>query len=258
MSLRDALRAESTKLRTSPGSALLLVATAGLIVGLSAATVAAVELSPGSNQDVVKISLTGVQLGQALVGVLAVLAISSEYSTGMIGTTLTAMPRRGTVLVAKATLLAGIVMAVSTVGTLGSVLVGRVILPGNGFTAEQGYPPLSLADGSTLRAAGGTVVYLTLVALLSLGVATALRDAALSIGVVLGVLYLAPIVALSLNDDWKRHLQRLTPSEAGLAIQATTNLRALPISPWAGLGVLGAWTVAALLVGSLLLRHRDA
>jgi ABC-2 type transport system permease protein len=237
---------------------LLLVATAGLIVGLSAATVAAVELSPGSNQDVVKISLTGVQLGQALVGVLAVLAISSEYSTGMIGTTLTAMPRRGTVLVAKATLLAGIVMAVSTVGTLGSVLVGRVILPGNGFTAEQGYPPLSLADGSTLRAAGGTVVYLTLVALLSLGVATALRDAALSIGVVLGVLYLAPIVALSLNDDWKRHLQRLTPSEAGLAIQATTNLRALPISPWAGLGVLGAWTVAALLVGSLLLRHRDA
>ena len=110
-----------------------------------------------------------------------------------------------------------------------------------------------------LRAAAGSVLYLALIALLSLGAATAVRDSAAAIGIVLGLLYLFPIVAAVVSDPHvQRHLQQLAPMTAGLDIQATTGLRSLPISPWAGLGVLAAWAAAALLAGGLLLRLRDA
>jgi ABC-2 type transport system permease protein len=261
--MRDALHAlhaEWTKLRTAPGTSWLLAATITLTVAVSAAVAAAVTCpAAGCDQDPAKLSLIGIQLGQALVATLAVLAVSGEYRTGMIRTTLTAMPRRPAVLAAKAATLAGVVLAAGTIAALGCLLAGRLLLPGNGLTQAHGYPPLSLADGPTLRATAGSVLYLALVALLSLGVATAVRDAATAIGVVLGLLYLFPILAQVVTDPhWQRHLQQLGPMPAGLAVQATTNLRGLPIGPWAGLGVLAAWAAAALLAGGLLLRLRDA
>jgi ABC-2 type transport system permease protein len=188
-----------------------------------------------------------------------VLAISGEYSSGMIRTTLTAMPRRTTVLAAKAVLVAGLTLAAGTLAILGSLLAGRLILPGHGFTAAHGFAPLSLADGPVLRAAAGSVLYLALIALLSLGAATALRDSAVAIGIVLGLLYLFPIIAGVVSDAHvQRHLQQIAPMTAGLDIQATTGLRSLPLSPWTGLGVLAAWAAAALAAGVLLLRLRDA
>jgi ABC-2 type transport system permease protein len=258
--VRQALHAEWTKLRTTPSPGWLLLATVALTVALSAASVAAIDYTAGgSNPDTTKLSLTGIELGQALVAILAVLVISGEYSTGMIRTTLAAMPRRHTLLVAKATILTGVVLAAGTITVLGCVLVGRLILPGNGFTAVHGYPPLSLSDGPTLRAAAGSILYLTLIALLSLGIATAVRDSATAVGVVVGLLYLFPIIAGVVTDPrWQRHLQQIGPMTAGLAVQATTNLSSLPIGPWAGLGVLAAWAAAALLAGGLLLRLRDS
>ena len=186
--------------------------------------------------DTTKLSLTGIEFGQAVVAILAVLVISGEYSTGMIRTTLTAMPRRATVLAAKAAILTGLVLAAGTIARRSArVLAGRLILPGHGFTAARGFPLLSLADGPTLRAAAGSVLYLALIALLSLGIATAVRDSAIAIGVVLGLLYLSPDhrpVVIG-NPHWQRHLEQIAPMTAGLAIQATTDLHGLPISPWA-------------------------
>ena len=109
-----------------------------------------------------------------------------------------------------------------------------------------------------LRAAVGTVLYLGLIALLSLGIAAAVRDAAVAIGAVLGLLYLFPILAQVASAGAQQHLQQIGPMTAGLEIQASAGLRSLPISPWAGLGVLAAWAAAALLAGGLLLRLRDA
>jgi ABC-2 type transport system permease protein len=259
-SMREALHAEWTKLRTAPGTSWLLLAVIALTAVVSAAAAAAVNCpAAGCGQDPAKVSLTGIALGQAVVAILAVLAISGEYSTGMIGVTLAAIPRRTTVLAAKAAILTGMVVTAGTFAVLASVLAGRLILPGHGFTPARGYPLLSLSDGPVLRAAAGSVLYLALVALLSLGVASAVRDAATAIGVVLGLLYLFPIIAQVVTDPhWQRHLQQLGPMTAGLAIQATVNLRSLPIGPWAGLGVLAAWAAAALLAGGLLLRLRDA
>jgi ABC-2 type transport system permease protein len=76
---------------------------------------------------------------------------------------------------------------------------------------------------------------------------------------VLGLLYLLPVMShVFTNPNWQRHLQQIGPMTAGLAIQVTTNLQHQPIGPWAGLGVLTAWAAAAVLVGDLLLRLRDA
>ena len=238
----------------------MLIATVTVIVAVSAAASAAVRCPPGvaCPVDTAKLSLTGIQVGQAVVAVLAVLVISGEYSTGMIRTTFAAMPHRVTVLGAKAAILSGLVLAAGSLAVLGSVLTGRLILPGHGFTAARGFPLLSLADGPVLRAAAGSVLYLALIALLSLGVAAVVREPAVAIGIVFSLLYLAPIIGPLLNQHWERHVEQIAPTTAGLTIQATTGLRSLPISPWGGLGVLAAWAAAALLAGGLVLRLRDA
>jgi len=257
--IRDVLHAEWTKLRTLPGTGWLLLAVITLTLAAGAAASAASSCpSAGCGQDPATVSLTGIDLSQAVVAILAVLAISGEYSTGMIRITLTAMPRRLSVLAAKAAILTGLVLAAGAIAVAGSLIAGRLILPGRGFTAAHGFAPLSLADGPALRAAAGSVLYLTLIALLSLGAATAVRDSAAAIGVVLGLIYLFPVIAAAADPQWQRHLDQLGPMTAGLDIQATTGLRSLPLSPWAGLGVLAAWAAAALLAGGLLLRLRDA
>jgi ABC-2 type transport system permease protein len=260
--MRDGLHAEWTKQRTVPGTVWLLAAAIALTVTVSAATAAATRCPAGlaCPVDTTKLSLTGIGLGQAAVAFLAVLAISSEYSTGMIRITLTGMPRRPAVLAAKALILVGLVLAAGAIAVAGSVLAGRLILPGHGFTAARGFLPLSLGDGPVLRAAAGSVLYLALIALLSLGAATIIRDSAAATGAVLGLLYLPPIIAavLGSNPHWQREIERYAPMNAGLTIQDTTNLHHLPISPWGGLGVLAAWAAAALLIGGLVLRLRDA
>jgi ABC-2 type transport system permease protein len=257
---QETLHAEWTKLRTLPGTGWLLLAAAALTIAVGVAVDAASTCgSVGCEADPAKLSLTGVQVGQAIVAIIAVLAISSEYSTGMIRVTLTAMPYRTAVLAAKAAVVAGLVLAAGTMAVLGSVLAGRLILPGHGFTAARGFSVLSLGDGPVLRAAAGSVLYLALIALLSLGVAAVVRESGIAIGVVLGLLFLFPVLVGAVsNADWKRHLEQLAPMNSGLDIQATTGLHALPLSPWAGLGVLAAWAAGALLAGALVLWRRDA
>jgi ABC-2 type transport system permease protein len=258
--VRDAVHAEWTKLRTSPGTFWLLAGLIALTVAVSAATVAATRCpAAGCGQDPAKVSFTGIYLGQAVVAVLAVLSAGTEYSTGMIRTTLAAMPRRTTVLAAKAAVVTGLVLAGGAVAVLGCLLAGRLVLPGHGFTAAHGFAPLSLGTGPVLRATAGSALYLGLIGLLSLGIATVVRDSAVAIGIALGVLYLFPIIAALVTDpSFARHLQQAGPMTAGLDIQATTGLHGLPLSPWAGLGVLAAWAGGAMLAGALLLRLRDA
>ncbi|WP_020388320.1 ABC transporter permease [Kribbella catacumbae] len=258
--MSTALHAEWTKLRTVASPLWLLLGMIAATVALSAGATSVVTCAAaGCGGDVTRYSLIGVELGQALVAILAVLVISSEYSSGMIRTTLTAVPRRTTVFAAKAITVTGVVAVAGTIAVLASLLVGRFILPRQGFTASHGHPVLSLADGLTLRATAGSILYLTLIALLSLGIAVVVRDSATSIGVILGLLYLPPILAQVIgNPHWQHLLQRLAPMSAGLTIQATTNLNSLPICPWAGLGATAAWSAAALTSGVVVLRTRDA
>lgn len=258
-----ALHAEWTKLRTVPSTPWLLVAVVAFTVVASAGAVGTVDTShcPSPTacfEDTTKLSLSGVRLGQAAAAVLAVLAVTNEYGTRMIATTATAMPRRGTALLAKAAVVTAVVLVAGMLGVLGSLAVGRSVLPGNGFSAANGYPPLSLGDGPTLRAAAGTVLYLGLIALLGLGLGAIIRDTAGGITVAFSIVYVVPLAAELVTDPgWHEWIQRLSPSTAGLAIQATTNLDRLPIEPWTGLGVLAASAAAVMAVAVVVLRARD-
>jgi ABC-2 type transport system permease protein len=258
----EALRAEWTKLRTVSGPAWLVTAISLLTIAVTAGVVAGTKCSPaaGCAADTTKVSLTGIDVGQAVVALLAVVVISGEYSTGMIRTTFIAMPRRLVVLTAKATVMTGLVLAAAIVAVGGSLAAGRLMLPGNGFTAEHGFALVSLAHGPTFRAAAGSVLYLALIGLLSLGIATIVRDSAVATGAVLGLLYISPITVAFLggNPVWQRRLERYSPMNAGLTIEDTTGLHHLPIGPWGGLGVLAIWAAASLVAAGVLLRLRDA
>jgi ABC-2 type transport system permease protein len=259
--MSTALHAEWTKLRTVSGPACLLLGLAALTIAVGTAAVGATHCPRNLTcpVDTTKLSLTGIQLGQAVVAILAVLTVGNEYSSGMMRVTLAAMPRRQAVLAAKAILLGALVLVAGAVAVSGSVLAGHLILPGHGFTAARGFPPVWLSYGPTLRAAGGSVLYLALIALMSLGVAVIVRDSAVSVGVVLALLYVFPIILSFVgNEHWRHRLERWTPTVAGLAVQDTTGLRSLAITPWAGLGVLAIWAAAEMLAGGLVFRYRDA
>jgi ABC-2 type transport system permease protein len=256
--LAQALHAEWTKLRTVAGPAWLLAGAVALTVAVGAAAASAAQRSSAACRiDPAKVSFTGIYLGQAAMAVAGVLAIGDEYSTGMIKLSLTAMPRRLTWFFAKAAVLTAPVLVASALAVAGSALAGWLILPGHGVTPANGYA--SLTAGADIRAVVGAVLYLTLIALLSLGVATTVRDSAAAIGLVLGLVYLFPIAAsLISNATIARRLQQIGPLSAGLDVQATIGVKSLPLTPWQGLGVVALWTAGALLLAALVLEFRDA
>jgi ABC-2 type transport system permease protein len=258
--LREAVHAEWTKLRTVSSTGWLLLTLIVVTVGFSVLEDVVQKCPTSCSYDTPKLSLTGVLVGQAAVAVLAVLMVTGEYSSGMIRITLTAVPRRSTALAAKAIVLTGVVLVTGAIAAAWSLIAGRYILPGNGFTGVHGSEVLSLSAGSTLRAAGGSVLYLALIGLFSLGLATAVRDSGASIALLLGLIYIVPLIVQFgiLDSRWERRLEQWSPMNAGMAIQATRDLKTLPIGPWPGLGVLALWAAGALLLGGLLLRLRDA
>jgi ABC-2 type transport system permease protein len=262
--VRLALHAEWTKLRTVRSTGWLLLAFVGFTVAAGALATLSVDTAlcatPTScDEDTVRLSLSGTYLGQVAVVVLAVLAVTSEYDHNLIRVTLAAHPNRIRVLAAKAAVVTALVLAAAAVSLLGALAAARGILPGNGFTAANGYPPLSLGDGATLRAYGGTAIYFGLIGLLSLGVGMVVRHAAAALGTVLALMFVFPIVAAFMGDAHVRNLVlKYSPMTAGLAVQVTRHIGELPVGPWAGLGVLAGYAAAAVLLGAAVFAARDA
>ncbi len=259
-----ALHAEWTKARTVRSSAWLLVGVTVLTLGLGALVVASIrfdDCAPQGGQcdvDAARIAFSGVYVGQVAAVLFGVLVVSSEYATGTIRTTLAAVPRRWVTFVAKVVVVAGPVLLAAVIAVAGSLLVARAVLPANGFTPAHGYPALSLGDSAIIRASAGTVLYLCLIALLSLGVALIVRNTA---GPSHGAV---PAVRLPRRRDpglratLARVVTEWSPMSAGLAVQATRGLDAMPVGPWQGLAVLAAYAGAALLLGGILFQVRDA
>lgn len=252
--MRRALHAEFTKLRTTPGTGWLLIAVVVATVTLSGLTGAGTTCEPATcDIDPVRQSLTGVQLGQVFAAILAITVVGGEYGNGTIGATLAAVPRRLTVAAAKPIVAATAVLAAAVVAVPAALLAGRAGLVGNG------YPPFALTAAPALRAVAGSIGYLVLIGLLSVGIAMAARSATIAIGATLTLLFVFPLLIVAVrNEDLARVLYRVSPMNAGLSVQATTNLAEAIIAPLAGLGVLAAWAFVALLGGGLSLRLRDA
>jgi ABC-2 type transport system permease protein len=258
-----ALRAEWTKLRTIHSTGWSLGLALVLMVLLSALAGAESETSgcpaSGCDDDVVATALGGVYFGQFAVIALGVMAMGSEYATGLIRVTFAAEPRRRVVMVAKALAVGG---AVLVVGLLASVLMFEIassLLEGNGFNAEIGYPEWSLTDPEVLRAVGGTAVYLTAIALLSLGTAALLRHTAAAISAVTALLVVPALFVEFLPEHIADRVLQISPMTAGLAIQRTVERPdSIPIDPWVGLGVACLWALAAMAAALWLIGRRDA
>ncbi|MGW2657053.1 ABC transporter permease [Streptomyces sp. NPDC001478] len=252
--------AEWTKLWTERVHVLLLLGAVAVVPALGAAVAATARCDVrGCGEDAVRLCLTGVTAAQVLVAVVAVLTAGDEYGTGMIRTTLTAVPARPAVLLSKAAVLGAAVLVAGAIGVLLALLAGGALLPGRGFTESHGYAPMWPLEATALRAAGGSVLCLALTALLGLGAVLLVRNSAAAIGIVLGVLFVLPVVARVVPDpDWQRHLQQFAPLTAGMSVRASTGLDRLPIGPRAGLGVVALWSLAALGAGAARLCARDA
>jgi len=253
----DVVHAEWTKLRTvrSTWWALLivLVGTVGigaLVCGAIAARWPHMSAADKAVFDPTFRSLTGLVLAQLTVGVLGCLAISAEYSSGMVRTTLAAVPRRARVLTAKVVALAPAVLVVGTVACVGAFLAGQAALT----TTGVGVP---LSNTTALRAVLGGGLYLTALALLGLGLGTICRRSAAAISSFVGLVLVAPTVVRTLPSPWGTDIVKFLPSEAG---QALVTVRPSPgqLGPWAGFVVLCLWAGAAVALGAWLLSRRDA
>lgn len=260
----QALRSEWVKLRTVRSTAWSLLVFVGISILFTSLLTSGSSTEGGSpghggDNDIVLDSLAGVWFGAIAAAVLAVLVITSEYSTGMIRTTLAANPRRRTVLVAKTVVVGGVVLVLGLATSAACFQIGQRFLRGNGFNYDGGYPAVTLTDHEALRAVLGTGVYLGLLAVFALGVGAVLRHTAGAITVVLAAL-LAPVIALNfLPDSIADWVEKYCLMGAGLAIQQTVVREDnIPLSPEGGLLVAAAYAAVPLLPALWLIGRRDA
>lgn len=260
VSFRRVLAMEWVKFVSLRSTVWTLVATMLVMVGLS--TLIAFLWADGSawsSELGIRVLTESHTFAQLVAAVLGVLVMGTEYSTGLIRTTLLAVPTRTPVLAAKALVVGGSVFLVTTAAVLVSYLVTLPLLRPLGGAAD-------LADGETLRRLLGMGLFLAAVALLGLGITALVRNTAAGLAVVLGVVLLAPMLVPLLGNFLPGDLQLaiFLPTTAGALIMAPTLSAAdfpagtIVLGPWEGLGVLLLWVALTLTAAVLVLRRRDA
>jgi ABC-2 type transport system permease protein len=198
--------------------------------------------------DPVARSIGGVELAQLAIGVLGVLVVTGEYATGMIRASLMAVPRRWPVLAAKLLIFAACAFVLMTVAAFAAFLLGQQLLGTHGTT---------LGAPHVLRAVIGVPLYLTVVGALAVGLGFILRSTAGGIATLVGLLLVLPGVSRLLPDTWQPHVLPYLPSNAGSQVFAVQHDPSM-LGTWTGFGVFCAWAAAALVLGLVVLKRRDA
>ncbi|ASD23322.1 ABC transporter permease [Cryobacterium sp. LW097] len=257
LSFGGELRSEWIKLRTVRSTIWSYATVIVISLGMAALMSAALPTEGGSLPAAVQTSMLaqaatfGVFFGQLVVAVLGVLAISGEYSTGMIRSSITAVPRRLPMLAAKAVVLFVCTFVVGLISTLGSYLVAAPILAGKEITASPTDPDL------LLPLLGGAL-YLALVAVFALGVGAMLRSSAGGISAALGILLLLPIVLSMIPAQWLADLLPYLISNAGLAIFGLNGFTSATFETWQNVLIVLGWVAVSLVGAAVLLKRRDA
>ncbi len=255
--LAAALRSEFTKLRSVRSTYWTLLAVIVVTVGLGALFSWGTashwnQVSPGDrlNFDATATSLAGLILSQLVIVVLGALTITSEYSTGMIRTSLTAMPRRGVVYAAKAIVFTGVALVVGWIASFAAFFLGQALLSGKHINA-------TLAEPHVLRAVIGGGLFLAACGLLAFGIGAALRHTAGAITASIALLFVLFILANFLPESWRIHVDKWLPFNAGSQIW-TVKPGAHMFSAWTGFGVFCVYTAIAVLAGLMVFRRHDA
>jgi ABC-2 type transport system permease protein len=253
----DVLHSEWTKARTVRSTMWTLIVAAFLGIGLGAlisALSAHHYASSGGRAahplwDPTSISAGGFGIAQLAIGVLGVLLITSEYSTGAIAGTLAAVPRRERLLGAKAVVVFALVYVFIEVVIFAAFFIGQALISGHAPTA-------SIGDPGVLRALLGAGLYGAGIGLLGLAFGTILRSAAGAISVLVALLFVLPGILAALPASVEHTVEKFWPTEAGSQIGAVVRT-AHTLSPWAGLGVFVLF-VGIVSAGALvMLKRRD-
>jgi len=291
--LRGVIASEFTKLRSVRSTYWTLAALLIVSVGIGAAVMAG-ESSSLTNNPANKAGFDGTQvslipffeIGQLIIAVLGAMIITSEYSTGMIRTSLTAMPRRGVVYAAKAIVFTSVALVISLTTSFIAFLVGQAMVAGTGVGASlfgsikipanasfngpgsPGHPPTATFQGtevisasSVLSAVIGTALFVTLVAVIAFGLGAIIRHTAGTITTVIGIMFIVPVIVQALPNDWSSDIMRFFPDAAGRVISVTGSApggNAHLWSSWPQMIVTACYAVGLLAIGAYFFRKRDA
>lgn len=289
--LRGVIASEFTKLRSVRSTYWTIAALIIVSVGIAAIAGFGIESSLHNNPqnkaglDATQASLIAFfELGQLIIAVVGAMSITSEYSTGMIRTSMTAMPRRGTVYLGKLIVLTTVTLVVSVVTSFIAFFVGQAALSGSGLSASLFHsttvpananvtpppggngPPVVTFQGTDLVTSGhvltaviGTALFVTVVALIAFGLGAIIRHTAGAITSTIGLLFVLSIIIQILPDNWRWDIMRFFPDAAGRVISVTvgdTNPHLW--SAWPQFLVTVIWAAVFIGVGGYLFSKRDA
>ncbi|WP_370414940.1 ABC transporter permease [Streptomyces fradiae] len=252
------LQSEWTKIRTVSSTVWTLASALAVTVAMSAALSALLKSTfddlselEQATFDPTFVSFSGMVLGQLAMVVFGVLVVGTEYSSGMIRTSLAAVPQRATFLFSKIAVAGVLALVVGLVTSFLSFFLGQALLGDHRTT---------LGADNVLRAVVGAGLYMALIALFSMGVATMLRSSMLSLGILVPFFFLISQILSAVPKA--KEVARYFPDQAGSKIMQVVpdamGSEKAPYGPWGGLGIMVLWVVAALLGGYLVLKKRDA
>jgi ABC-2 type transport system permease protein len=243
--LRQAVRMELLKLRSLRSPWVTLLITVAGAVGLATAVGLNAKDTHG---DITSNVLAGVAPGLLSFGVLGVLVMTNEYSSGLIKATLAAVPHRGTVIAAKTLVFGATALAVGEVASFAAFFAGTAALP-------PVFHPPSLSDPTVLRAVLMVGAAYPLIGLLGLGIGTIVRHGAAATGVVIGVVFVGAQALGALAHSLGAYAPITIVSDS----LSATNAPSYPaLEPWAGVGVLALYSAVAVAAGVVLFVRRDA
>ena len=291
--LGGALRSEFTKLRSVRSTYWTIAALFIVSVGIAAIAGAGIANNIHNNpankagMDATQASLIAFfEIGQLIIAVLGALTITSEYSTGMIRTSLTAMPRRGVVYAAKLIVFTTVTLIVSLITSFISFFVGQAAMSGSGVSASlfhtvtipananmspppggpgSGPPVVTfsgtdvISPGTVLTAIIGCALFVTAVALIAYGLGAIIRHTAGAITSTIGLMFVLPIIIQVMPNNWRWDIMRFFPDEAGRVLSVTIGQTNPHLwSAWPQFGVTLIYAAVILAVGGYLFRKRDA
>jgi ABC-type transport system involved in multi-copper enzyme maturation permease subunit len=256
------LRSEFTKIRSVRSTywTLFLLVAAGVAWSIAYCAGEASRWASMAPQDRLgfdptQSSVVGLALlGQLVIVVLGTLTLTSEYSTGMIRTSLTVLPRRGVLYGAKAAVLTAVALVVAFVTSFASFFVGQALLTNTHVSA-------TLSQPNVLRAVLGSALYVVLCGLFAFGLGAIIRSTAGAMTAAYGFLFLVPQLAKALPNTWYADVARWLPGgDVVNAITSTQQVSSNPhlFSAWGEFAVFGAYTAILLVLGAVLFRKRDA
>ncbi|GAA2945750.1 ABC transporter permease subunit [Kitasatospora cinereorecta] len=252
------LTSEWTKIRTVSSTTWTLISAFVVTVAMGAALSALLnaqfdDLSDAERAtfDPTFVGFSGMILGQLAMVVFGVLVVGTEYSSGMIRTSLAAVPQRGSFLFGKIAVAGVLALLVGLATSFVTFFLSQALLGGH---------RTDIGADNVLRAVFGGGVYMGLIAVFSMGVASMLRSSMLSLGILMPFFFLVSQILSAVPGA--KNVARYFPDQAGAKIMQVVpdamNSDPAPYGPWGGLGIMALWVVAALAGGYLVLKNRDA